>query len=36
MRLIELSDVVEMDDNWRELEARELDGQDGGTSPGAH
>jgi hypothetical protein len=25
-RLIELSDQVEMDDNWRELEDRELNG----------
>lgn len=36
MRLIELSDVVEMDDNWQELEALELNAQHGQASEGSH
>jgi hypothetical protein len=34
MRLKELSGQVEMDDNWRNIEQRELDSQNGQT--GAH
>ena len=34
-RLIELSDVVEMEANWQQLEALELSEQHGGTSSSA-